>query len=100
MFDPERFRAVRGRLNATSKVRVRDDWVSNGCVISREEVTNLLSGLPTATDDLPATEYYLTNRQYVYSWDWRSYKPRDYRIFECDNRTTSLARIIGSHGRQ
>ena len=60
------------------------DFVKNGCILNKAQFKNSLNKILSSTDDLPTTEYFLTQRQFTYELDFYKYKPSvDMRTFEC-----------------
>lgn len=90
VFSPGKFQAMAQRIEAEltpGSVRIKRLNITEGCLADGNDLRQWVDGITPATDDKPATEYFLTNNQFTYPVDWRQLRPeRDMRIFGCEGR--------------
>ena len=59
-------------------------FVDEGCTFDKAQLKKPLEKIRSSTDDLPTTEYFMTQRQFIYDVDFLAFKPAtDMRIFDC-----------------
>ena len=60
-------------------------FIEEGCILSKQDLEKRLTQIRSSKDDLPSTEYFITNNQFTYQLDLFDNKPPvDMRNFSCE----------------
>ncbi|MCG3117566.1 MAG: fused MFS/spermidine synthase [Candidatus Manganitrophus sp. SA1] len=83
-------------LGKAGLIRADSESLQEGCMITQKETASRVAAISKSTDDRPTTEYFLTNNQFTYPFDWwQSYRPpRDMRVFICNETTIPFEPIF------
>jgi len=64
--------------------RMTKKFVDEGCILNKDQMRELLINIRASTDNLTVTEYFMTNKQFIYDLDFSIYNPPvDMRTFGC-----------------